>query len=170
MDYWNGTTPVTLAGDAPIAQSIGGLRLALPQLDQFLNRLFLAVLTFNPSKNAELIIKPSSTKASFSIFISPAETPSCNDRYDFFELVLSGQIQIALIVSRAAKDCPATILHQHEIGDINGQDMSVPEGVFRGGYIRPETLFFRVYGRLARPHPIAFFNKRPQRRIALGKF
>src|SRR3546814_14005945 len=40
---------------------------------------------------------------------------------DLRQAVLAGEVEIALVVRRAAEDGAAAILHQHEVGDIDRQ-------------------------------------------------
>ncbi len=76
------------------------------------------------------------------------------------QAVLSGEVQIALIVRRTAENRARAVLHQHEIGDMTGKIVSAKKGAgpvrpcpFRAS--RPSRLLLPMY-----PAPALFDMKR----------
>ena len=83
----------------------------------------LASSTARPSRKSELMIAPSSTKASSAT--SKVRRPRRrqhhrNDR----QAVLARELEVALVVARAAEDRAGAVVHQHEVGDIDRQRLA----------------------------------------------
>ena len=74
-------------------------------------------------------------------------------------MIFAGKIKVALVMRRASKDGARTIIHQHEIGDI---DRQMPAGIKRVLHREPgvETALFGSFNvGSSRAAFSAFFNK-----------
>ncbi len=83
--------------------------------------------------------------------------------------VLAREVEVALVVGGAAENGAGTVLHQHEVGDVDGQGVAFDERVHDA---KPgiESLFFRgLDGRLAGAEPIALGDEGFQFGIAPGQ-
>ena len=84
--------------------------------------------------------------------------------------VFPREIEIALVVRRAAEDRARAIFHQHEIRDIDRQRRAGPERVARA-QAGVEALFLGgLEHRLARPHAVAFGDEGGEAGIAARQF
>jgi hypothetical protein len=54
------------------------------------------------------------------------------DHRDHRQVIFAGEVEVALIVRGAAEDGPRPVVHQHEIGDPDGQGLARLEGVDDG--------------------------------------
>ena len=86
------------------------------------------------------------------------------------QAVLAGKVEVALIVGGTAENSPGAVIHQDEIGDIDGQRFAVDDrmGAFQAG-IETE-LFRRLDGRFRCCHAVARGNEFGQSGIVGGQF
>ena len=121
MNHGNGTTPITLPRNAPVPQSVHDLPAAKitrlgPAGDLRLGIIYTqAVQKFRIGQPARPYIG----------FISDREIGGfCTIRHhhgQYGQIVLAGEIQIPLIMCRAAEDRAGAVFDQDEISDVNRQ-------------------------------------------------
>ncbi|MNZ83004.1 hypothetical protein D3C78_1017200 [compost metagenome] len=126
MDDRDRATPVTLAGNAPVAQAEIDLALGLRRVAQHLSRELLhdrlkSVRRIHAVQEAG--IDHHAIIGEGGVFDGEAcgiRTFRCDDGDDR-QAVFAGEIQIALVAGGAAEDRAGAIVHQYEVGDIDRQ-------------------------------------------------
>src|SRR5690606_14915880 len=91
------------------------------------------------------------------------------DDRDHRQIVFAGEVEVALVVGRAAEDGAGSVVHQNEIGDVDGQRRSFYHRVFHGerGAV---ALLFGGFDRFDRgAHAAAFGDELGQRRVGFGQ-
>ncbi len=127
VDNRDRAAPVALPADAPVAQPPVHLALADAQTLQFGDRRPLRRLDLEPIQEARV-----EDRAGTDIgLIADREDRRILARRQHHrhhvQSVLPGELEIALVVSRATEDRPGAVFHQHEVGDPH-RDRSRPSG------------------------------------------
>ena len=117
MDDRHRAAPAALARDAPVAQAIDGGALALPRGFHAGDGLRLRSLDLQPVEEFRVI---DFSRPDIGV-VGDGEAGGVlarrqDDRGDR-QAILAGEVQVALVVRRAAEDRARAVVHQHEVGD-----------------------------------------------------
>ena len=167
MDERDRRAPVALAGDAPVAQAPHG-------------RAFAPALGFGAADDFGLGLFHAHAVEEARVHQPPgAGIGLVLDRGLFLALrrdnaldrqhVLAREIEVALVVRRAAEDGASAIVHQHEIGDEQRQLPVGIEGVDHGQAGVEAFLFLRLHLCGSRARAAAFLGEGSKRGIVLGQ-
>ena len=117
VDHRDRTAPAALAGDAPVAQAVDGGSFAEPHLFDAGDGGGFGGLHLHPVHEAG-IVDPAALDIGLG---SDLERTGVGARRQHHrrhrQVVLAGEVEVALVVRRAAKDGPGAVVHQHEVGD-----------------------------------------------------
>ncbi len=153
------TAPVALARNAPIPQPVIDLTLAFAALLQTVGNFVFCFLDRQPIEKRR-IRNPSGADIGFIANVEALRIFSFrnNDRPDL-QVIFAGEIQVALIMGRAAENRPGAIVHQDEIGDVNRNFGGLAKRVnrFQPGVVAP--LFGTLDIFLAGAHPVALIDE-----------
>ena len=173
MDHRDRAAPVALARDAPVAQAEIHLRsadraaaadLALEPPGHLLLRLVdgHAVEEARIDHPAVAVIGHVGDRRR-----PPAPRPA-GDHRRVAEAVLVDEVEVALVVRRAAEDRAGAVLHQDEVRDIDRQRPGRVERML-GADAGVEAQLLRRLDRLLRgAHALAFLDERGELRILRG--
>ena len=176
MDDRNRAAPVPLARNAPVPQSVidftDALRLVLEGLRfQPLCHRFLGRRNIEPVQEVG-IDQPAVTDIGLLTGLELFDpggivgagienVERCHHRLDR-QIVLAGKIEIPLVMGRTAEDRAGAVVHQDEIGDIDGQRQPVHEWMGHGKSGIEALLLGRFQGFLAGPEVVALGDERCQ--------
>ena len=120
VDEGDRRAPVALARDAPVAQAPDGLATAAPLILDAADDFALGVLDFHPVEEVR-VDEHALARLGFAVEtlarIFYARCDHAGDR----QAVFSGEFEVALVVARHRHDRAGAVIHQHEIGDVDGQ-------------------------------------------------
>ncbi len=159
MDHGNRAAPVALPRDAPVAQAVLDPRLAPAPVHEGRERLRHRVLA---GQHGAGLAEPA--HVAHHLLLGRHEGHVAHRRVvvqrqehvEHRQAVLAREVEVALVVRRAADDGARAVAHQHEIGDEEGQ---APGRVGRVGHLEPRVepeLLGPLDGALGRTGPQAF--------------
>ncbi|MNM23327.1 hypothetical protein D3C81_337250 [compost metagenome] len=161
-DHRDWCAPITLAGNAPVAQTVVNLALTNAFGDQFVGNGVETVLVIQTVKLAG-VEQRAFLGHRFSLYIRLAAVEGQNDRFDW-QAVFGGEFPVALIVSRNRHHRAGTVFHQHKVGDPNwhllaGQRMDGEQAGRHALFLHRRHFGFGHFG------VTALFDKFSQRRV-----
>ena len=119
MDYRNRAAPVALPADAPVAQAIIHPALAPAQRLHAPGQLRLGILDRHAVEEARIDDSPR-PEISLGANLEGVRLMFRRAHHrHHVEPVFAGEIEVALVVRRAAEDGPGAVVHQDEVGDID---------------------------------------------------
>ena len=137
MDDRDRAAPVALARDAPVAQAVlNGARSAA----QFLKTFDDAALGILDAQSIEKRRVDRHAVAGEGLGLDTKARrigALGQDHGDHAQAIAVGEVEVALVVRRAAEDGAGAIVHEHEVGDVKGQLQAVDQGVahFEAGVV-----------------------------------
>ena len=125
VDNRNRRAPIALAADTPVTQAVLRLPLA-PAFDLgFRDDGSLGVIDVHPIHPIAVHDQAGAGIGNIAVKIA-IDQIAIGDHAAHGQIIFARKIQIALVMRGAAKDRTSAIIHQHEIGDIDGQ---MPTGI-----------------------------------------
>ncbi len=152
VDDRDRATPIALAGNAPVAQAVVDLHLALgAPVDGAIREVsgdhFLGLVDGEPVEEAG-IEDVAAVHIGFGADFEAGRISAGGQNYRRDrEAVLAGQIQVALVMGRAAEDGAGAIVHENEVGDVDGERCPLDHRMF-DAQTRVEALLFGLFERL----------------------
>ena len=129
MDHRDRAAPVALPRDAPVAQPIRGLAAADAEPLEARDDALLGACHVEPVEEAG-IDHPAVAQIRL---VADREALGIGarrqDHGDHRQAVFAGELEIALVVRRAAEDGAGAVLHEHEVGDVDRQRDPFDQGV-----------------------------------------
>ena len=121
VDDRNRAAPAALARDAPVAQAIDGRALAVAGRLDARDRLALGALHVHPVEEFG-VEDPPGADVGLLFHVKQGRVLVRRQHHrPHRQLVFVGEIQVALVVRRAAEDGPRAVVHQHEVRDPHRQ-------------------------------------------------
>ena len=156
MNDGNGTAPIALAGNPPIAKPVQRDGLALAGFGETRDGRSDGVVFLQPIEEAGV---DQDAVAGGGRILDGKRLAVWRHHRGYRQGVFAGEFQIALVVGGAAENSAAAILHQYEIGHVEGQSFALDERMhdFYSGIVT--FLFGRLDDRFAGPHSLTLFNE-----------
>ena len=121
MDDRDRAAPVALARDAPVAQAVGGLAATAAQALQLRDGTPLAGLDVEAVQEGRVEQGALADIGLRADLEAGGVGAGGQDDGDDRPAVLAGELEVALVVRRAAEDGAGAVVHQHEVGDVDRQ-------------------------------------------------
>ena len=169
IDDGNRAAPIALAGNPPIAQAIGDGDLAGAARGHAVGDRPLGVVDGHAVEELG-VDRPAVAQIGLVGYGEAARIHiGGGDHRDHVEAVFAGKIEIALIMARTAENRPGAIVHEHEIGHIDGQIAALDEGMLGFQRYQKALLLGPLDGFLAGPHAVALGDEGGQGGIDGGE-
>ncbi len=131
MDHRHRAAPIALARHAPVAQAVDGRGLAVAVAFQPFGRRRLGVLDVHAVQEFGIVDRARPHIGFVADSVRRRVFVRRQHHGDHRQVVLAGEIQVALVVGGAAEDRAGAIFHQHEIGDVDREFLAFHQRMAR---------------------------------------
>ena len=160
--------PVALARDAPVAQPVGDRAFARAR---GLHAPGDVLLGLGDGEAVEEVRVDRDPVAEIGL-VADREVVrrfGRRDDRDHRQAVFAGEVEVALVVAGTAEDRARAVLHEHEVGDEDGQLLALDEGVQRDERRQVALLLGPLDRRLAGAEGVAFGDERGEAGVIGGE-